>query len=189
MAVNLAAPSSFFLPFSSSSSTPLQIHHNSTCALQTRRKFHSLVVPKHPIASLTCANASVTSSTAAVSAEKEEVLPPLDVSEINRKSKKWVWKGYTISYLVYPEGNSDAAAVNPPLLLVHGFGASIAHWRRYTILCSVFFFVCWSYVLLWPFWKMKLPFFFFPRLLSCTCGYRNLDCCRWWLMCFGYHKF
>ncbi|XP_011096167.1 pheophytinase, chloroplastic isoform X2 [Sesamum indicum] len=98
--------------------------------MATRRKFHSLVVPKHPIASLTCANASVTSSTAAVSAEKEEVLPPLDVSEINRKSKKWVWKGYTISYLVYPEGNSDAAAVNPPLLLVHGFGASIAHWRR-----------------------------------------------------------
>ncbi|KAL0437906.1 UNVERIFIED_CONTAM: hypothetical protein Slati_2273600 [Sesamum latifolium] len=130
MAVNLAAPPSFFLPFSPSSSTPLQIHHNSICALQTRIKFPFLGIPKYPVASLTCANASA-ASMAAVSAEKEELLPPLDVSEINRKSRKWVWKGYTISYLVYPEGSSDAAAaVNPPLLLVHGFGASIAHWRR-----------------------------------------------------------
>ncbi|KAL0326385.1 UNVERIFIED_CONTAM: hypothetical protein Sradi_5207800 [Sesamum radiatum] len=129
MAVNLAATSSFFLPFSSSSSTPHQIHHNSTCALHTRLNFPSLAIPKYPVASLTCANAS-SASTAAFSAEKEEVLPPLDVSEINRKSRKWAWRGYTISYLVYPEGSSDADAVNPPLLLVHGFGASIAHWRR-----------------------------------------------------------
>ncbi|KAL0360028.1 UNVERIFIED_CONTAM: hypothetical protein Sradi_3687300 [Sesamum radiatum] len=121
MAVNLAAPPSFFLPFSPSSSTPLQIHHNSARALQTPLKFPSLAIPKYPVASLTCANASSAASTAAVSAEKEEVLPPLDVSEIHRKSNKWVWKGYTISYLVYPEGSSDAAAVNPPLLLVHGF--------------------------------------------------------------------
>ncbi|KAL0314114.1 UNVERIFIED_CONTAM: hypothetical protein Sangu_2255800 [Sesamum angustifolium] len=129
MAVNLAATSSFFLPFSSSSSTPHQIHHNSTCALHTRLNFPSLAIPKYPVTSLTCANAS-SASTAAFSAEKEEVLPPLDVSEINRKSRKWAWRGYTISYLVYPEGSSDADAVNPPLLLVHGFGASIAHWRR-----------------------------------------------------------
>ncbi|KAK4391270.1 hypothetical protein Sango_2190300 [Sesamum angolense] len=122
MAVNLAANPSFFLPFH-------QIHHNSTCALQTRLNFPSLAIPKYPVASLTCANASA-ASTAAVSAEKEEVLPPLDVSEINRKSRKWAWRGYTISYLVYPEGSSDVDAVNPPLLLVHGFGASIAHWRR-----------------------------------------------------------
>ncbi|KAK4413378.1 hypothetical protein Salat_2750400 [Sesamum alatum] len=130
MAVNLGAPAapSFFLPCSSS---PLQIHHNvSTCALNTRLNFPSLAIPKYPIPSLIGANASA-ASTAAVSTEKEEVLPPLDVSEVNRKSKKWVWKGYTINYLVYPEGSSDAAtAVNPPLLLVHGFGASIAHWRR-----------------------------------------------------------
>ncbi|KAK8950742.1 hypothetical protein KSP39_PZI004654 [Platanthera zijinensis] len=34
----------------------------------------------------------------------------------------WKWRGYSINFLVKGTG--------PPLLLVHGFGASIAHWRR-----------------------------------------------------------
>ncbi|MCO5558818.1 hypothetical protein L7F22_012406 [Adiantum nelumboides] len=34
----------------------------------------------------------------------------------------WTWRGYRIVYSVQ--------GVGPPLLLVHGFGASIGHWRR-----------------------------------------------------------
>jgi hypothetical protein len=45
-----------------------------------------------------------------------------ELSEIYRSCNLWNWRGYNISYLV--KGNG------PPLLLVHGFGASIPHWRR-----------------------------------------------------------
>ena len=51
----------------------------------------------------------------------------LGVSEIKEKCGKWQWKGqYSINYFV----SSSNAESNPPLLLVHGFGASIPHWRR-----------------------------------------------------------
>ncbi|XP_050204025.1 uncharacterized protein LOC126654030 [Mercurialis annua] len=49
--------------------------------------------------------------------------------EIRKQCKKWVWKGqYSINYLV--SDDSDSHLQSPPLLLVHGFGASIPHWRR-----------------------------------------------------------
>ena len=34
----------------------------------------------------------------------------------------WTWKGYKIQYTVMGSGQ--------PLVLVHGFGASIGHWRK-----------------------------------------------------------
>jgi pimeloyl-ACP methyl ester carboxylesterase len=34
----------------------------------------------------------------------------------------WDWRGYDIKYVVYGEGQ--------PLVLIHGFGASIGHWRK-----------------------------------------------------------
>ncbi|XP_068648638.1 uncharacterized protein [Aristolochia californica] len=36
--------------------------------------------------------------------------------------KTWQWRSYSINYLV--------KGVGPSLLLVHGFGASVGHWRR-----------------------------------------------------------
>lgn len=60
----------------------------------------------------------------------------LPASEIKAMCKTWLWRGQTINYLMYPteiHGNVS----NPPsdpLLLVHGFGASVAHWRRYLYL-------------------------------------------------------
>ncbi|KAF3329385.1 pheophytinase [Carex littledalei] len=47
-----------------------------------------------------------------------------ELSEIYQSCNLWNWRGFNISYLV--KGNGPG----PPLLLVHGFGASIAHWRR-----------------------------------------------------------
>ncbi|XP_077231705.1 alpha/beta-Hydrolases superfamily protein [Tasmannia lanceolata] len=46
----------------------------------------------------------------------------LEVREIYQSCNTWLWRGHVINFLV--KGNG------PPLLLVHGFGASIAHWRR-----------------------------------------------------------
>lgn len=60
----------------------------------------------------------------------------LPASEIKAMCKTWLWRGHTIKYLIYPPlipGNVS----NPPsdpLLLIHGFGASVAHWRRYLLL-------------------------------------------------------
>jgi pimeloyl-ACP methyl ester carboxylesterase len=34
----------------------------------------------------------------------------------------WTWRGYSVPYTVMGEGQ--------PLLLIHGFGASIGHWRK-----------------------------------------------------------
>ncbi|XP_031254511.1 pheophytinase, chloroplastic-like [Pistacia vera] len=52
----------------------------------------------------------------------------LEVNEIRKRCKKWQWKGqYSINYLVSSNPNSLS---NSSLLLVHGFGASIPHWRR-----------------------------------------------------------
>ncbi|KAH6775118.1 alpha/beta-Hydrolases superfamily protein [Perilla frutescens var. hirtella] len=133
MAVNLAARHALFLsfsPLSSSSSAPLQIQHNPSCSLRSLLKFPSRKIPKNPISGVVCASAAAADAAAVVAAGTEESLPPLEVREIDGKCKKWVWKGYAINYLVYPEISGDAADVNPPLLLVHGFGASIAHWRR-----------------------------------------------------------
>lgn len=42
--------------------------------------------------------------------------------EIYATCRQWLWKGYSINYAVQGSG--------PPILLVHGFGASIGHWRR-----------------------------------------------------------
>lgn len=137
MAVNLAAPArhKFFLsfsPLSSSSHTPLQTHHSPICSLRNRIEFTSRKISRTPISTAVCANAAAAADAAAeVDSGKVESLPPLEVGEIDGKCKKWEWKGYAINYFVYPEISGDAAAdVNPPLLLVHGFGASIAHWRR-----------------------------------------------------------
>ncbi|MQL79731.1 hypothetical protein Taro_012180 [Colocasia esculenta] len=47
----------------------------------------------------------------------------LRLAEIYEACTTWRWKGFSINYLV-------KGASGPPLLLVHGFGASVAHWRR-----------------------------------------------------------
>ncbi|XP_042062771.1 pheophytinase, chloroplastic [Salvia splendens] len=123
MAVNFGASHGFFQSFSS----PRQIQQIPSCNLGNLLRFP----PSRRIPISAVARASAAEAEAAVTAGKEESLAALEVSEIDGKCKKWAWRGYAINYFVYPEISSEAAAdVKPPLLLVHGFGASIAHWRR-----------------------------------------------------------
>lgn len=44
------------------------------------------------------------------------------------RAKFWKWKGYLMRYV--EEGKEHAGNGKPPLLLVHGFGASSQHFRR-----------------------------------------------------------
>jgi pimeloyl-ACP methyl ester carboxylesterase len=45
---------------------------------------------------------------------------PLTATSLEQLS--WTWQGHTIPYTVRGEGQ--------PLVLIHGFGASIGHWRK-----------------------------------------------------------
>ena len=42
--------------------------------------------------------------------------------------RDWIWRGWQtrFSYIRAKNGNFD----NPPLIFIHGFGASIEHWRH-----------------------------------------------------------
>ncbi|KAK9095740.1 hypothetical protein Sjap_021237 [Stephania japonica] len=52
----------------------------------------------------------------------------MDLSDIKGKCKTWKWKEqFSINFFFHPSPLGSSA---PPLLLVHGFGASILHWRR-----------------------------------------------------------
>ncbi|KAL6619222.1 hypothetical protein ACP70R_034361 [Stipagrostis hirtigluma subsp. patula] len=63
------------------------------------------------------ASTSTTGSTAAPAATLS-----LSLEEVRQSCTTWTWRGMRVNYLARGQG--------PPLLLVHGFGASVAHWRR-----------------------------------------------------------
>jgi len=44
------------------------------------------------------------------------------------RQRDWVWRGWQIRY-TYLRSRQAEGHHNPPILLVHGFGAAIAHWR------------------------------------------------------------
>jgi pimeloyl-ACP methyl ester carboxylesterase len=47
------------------------------------------------------------------------------------QSRTWYWRGWPIQYSVFRTSRSGQSCSNqPPMLLVHGFGASIGHWRN-----------------------------------------------------------
>ncbi|KAK7268975.1 hypothetical protein RIF29_21687 [Crotalaria pallida] len=70
-------------------------------------------------------NSTTSATNATTTTETYESLS--EVEKIKHKCLTWNWKGqYSINYFV----SSDADSNLPPLLLVHGFGASILHWRR-----------------------------------------------------------
>ncbi|HHP7232202.1 MAG TPA: alpha/beta fold hydrolase [Xenococcaceae cyanobacterium] len=43
--------------------------------------------------------------------------------------REWIWRGWQIRYAYIRSTNQDRKS-HPPLILLHGFGASIEHWRN-----------------------------------------------------------
>ncbi|PSF37711.1 alpha/beta hydrolase [Aphanothece hegewaldii CCALA 016] len=43
-------------------------------------------------------------------------------------SRDWVWRGWQIRYTFMPSSR-ELEQMNPPVILLHGFGAAIEHWR------------------------------------------------------------
>ncbi|KAJ1379478.1 Alpha/Beta hydrolase fold [Sesbania bispinosa] len=71
-------------------------------------------------------NSTSAATTATTSTETSES----EVEKIKKKCLTWKWKDqYSINYFVSSDADSPQPN-HPPLLLVHGFGASIPHWRR-----------------------------------------------------------
>lgn len=66
-----------------------------------------------------CVQAEETS----VASTSDESFITAELKAIYATKREWTWRGYSIGYTVQGCG--------PPVLLVHGFGASIGHWRRY----------------------------------------------------------
>ena len=83
-------------------------------------------------------SSSITSTTTSTSTPPSGKV--LEVSEIKEKSRKWLWRDrYSINYLVQPPLSGSGDVRRPPLLLVHGFGASIPHWRRFLHCLCLFY--------------------------------------------------
>ncbi|KAL2612600.1 hypothetical protein R1flu_024292 [Riccia fluitans] len=57
----------------------------------------------------------------AVSTEEKSFIGP-ELAAIYANCKRWNWRGHSINYVSQGSG--------PAVLLVHGFGASIGHWRK-----------------------------------------------------------
>ncbi|KAL2939579.1 Pheophytinase chloroplastic, partial [Bienertia sinuspersici] len=119
----VASTSTFLLPSSSPSPspcllpwmTPLQKRHQTNGkAMSFNRRILSPIRRQLPVI-------------LAIAAIDGDVL---EVRDIKEKSLKWKWKSqYSINYFVQPPLN-EKGDDKPPLVLVHGFGASIPHWRR-----------------------------------------------------------
>ncbi|XP_031129544.1 pheophytinase, chloroplastic isoform X2 [Ipomoea triloba] len=73
-------------------------------------------------------NVNCTASSAAAIVANQEDLLPLQLAEVKALCRNWVWNGYNINYLVCQASNGSPS--RPAILLVHGFGASVGHWRR-----------------------------------------------------------
>ncbi|KZV33097.1 pheophytinase, chloroplastic [Dorcoceras hygrometricum] len=127
LAANGAAPCIFSSPLMACARRQL----NPKCSLRSSVSFSSHLMSKNPASVDNSAKVSAASTLVVVPSETDVVSPPpLEVKEIDAKCSTWVWRGYDINYLVYPEADGGNSSAKPTLLLVHGFGASIAHWRR-----------------------------------------------------------
>ncbi|MGB3300146.1 MAG: alpha/beta fold hydrolase [Phormidesmis sp.] len=51
-----------------------------------------------------------------------QLAPALPQKPYSGEKLNWDWRGYDVKYVAYGEG--------PPIVLIHGFGASIGHWRK-----------------------------------------------------------
>lgn len=103
------------------------IQRNRNCLIRHRNWAQRFVGPNK--------NASTKAAViTAMSSASVCIGPALEVQEIRERSNKWQWNQYSINYFVshyQPSQQQPQSSSSPPVvLLVHGFGASIPHWRR-----------------------------------------------------------
>lgn len=121
VAVN-ATPFNCMPSLSPASSLQLQIQCNGSFGLS-----NFLQICGSKPKGITVSNVNCTASSAAAIVSSEELLP-LQLTDVKALCKNWVWSGHNINYLVCQARNDSPS--RPSVLLVHGFGASVAHWRR-----------------------------------------------------------
>ncbi len=68
------------------------------------------------------AAAATSGGGSAGTAAQEPAAAPTAASSIDQTYHTWEWRGYRVHYTVAGSG--------PPVLLVHGFGASARHYRN-----------------------------------------------------------
>lgn len=107
----------------------LQQHSSISLKRRTNRYYHHRYCHYHKQAATISITCNGSSSSSITSTSSSSVLN-LEAREIKHKCQTWQWKGHAINYFVLHAADSSSSQSNPPLLLVHGFGASIAHWRR-----------------------------------------------------------
>ncbi|KAJ4850018.1 hypothetical protein Tsubulata_014052 [Turnera subulata] len=109
------------LPRNNGVSSPFMLQHSKPTICFPYPKKHFRI--SCDSATTSSGSSATTSSTSYGGSESV-----LELKEIKERCKKWMWKGqYSINYFVSDSKHSPG----PPLLLVHGFGASIPHWRRF----------------------------------------------------------
>lgn len=98
--------------------------------LRTRRRLNILIPAMKFNSSSSSSTTTAAKATRTTGAAADGVVLELELGEIKDKYIKWNWKGqYAINYVVsHPDEDANINA--PPILLVHGFGASVPHWRR-----------------------------------------------------------
>nr|GMD06705.1 pheophytinase, chloroplastic [Ipomoea batatas] len=122
VAVN-ATPFNCMPSLSPASSLQLQIQCNGGFGLS-----NSLQICGSKAKGIAVSNVNCTASSAAAIVANEEDLLPLQLAEVKALCRNWEWSGHNINYLVCQASNGSPS--RPAILLVHGFGASVGHWRR-----------------------------------------------------------
>nr|GMD09227.1 pheophytinase, chloroplastic [Ipomoea batatas] len=122
VAVN-ATPFNCMPSLSPASSLQLQIQCNGGFGLSNCVQICGMKPRGIAVSNVNC----TASSAAAIVANQEELLP-LQLSEVKALCRNWEWSGHNINYLVCQASNGSPS--RPAILLVHGFGASVGHWRR-----------------------------------------------------------
>ena len=46
------------------------------------------------------------------------------------RQRQWIWRGWPIRYTFLPSEATQDKDKKPPLILIHGFGAAVEHWRH-----------------------------------------------------------
>ncbi|MDJ0844183.1 alpha/beta fold hydrolase [Crocosphaera sp.] len=46
------------------------------------------------------------------------------------RERQWIWRGWPIRYTFLPCETAEDSQTKPPLILIHGFGAAVEHWRH-----------------------------------------------------------